>query len=302
MVNNPLVAFQEAMRAAGVFLAADAHITPDGQLHRARAADDKAGALSIWYNFHPDAPASGAAGNWRTGAKLTWCGKRLQSLSNAERETLRHRIEEDKRRAQEATEARHRDAAAKAVRIWKDSAPANPNHPYLLKKQIAPGIARMSRGALVLPVVDFSGALHGLQFVAEDGGKRFISGMAKQGHFIPSGGHPDGTRPLYIAEGHATACTLSALQPGVVVIAACDAGNLLSVATAARKRWSGIDLVICPDFDAIGHQKGQEAAEKARARILPCDKLPADMPKSCTDWNDWSAWRQSQRQGVQHGA
>ncbi|MHB1266671.1 MAG: hypothetical protein ACYCY2_03590 [Acidithiobacillus ferriphilus] len=38
MVNNPLVAFQEAMQAAGVFLAADTHITPDGQLHRARAA------------------------------------------------------------------------------------------------------------------------------------------------------------------------------------------------------------------------------------------------------------------------
>ncbi len=298
MVNNPLVAFQEAMRAAGVFLAADTHITPDGQLHRARAADDKAGALSIWYNFHADAPASGVAGNWRTGARLTWCGKRLSALTSAERETLRRRIEQERAEAQAETERRHADAAARALRIWTDSAPANPNHPYLLKKQIAPGIARMSRGALVLPVQDFSGALHGLQFIDEQGGKRFISGMAKAGHFIPAGGHPDGTRPLWIAEGHATACTLSALQPGVVVIASCDAGNLLSVATEARKRWPSVSLVVCPDFDAIGRQKGQEAAEKARAHILPCDKLPADMPKSCTDWNDWSAWRQSQRQRV----
>ncbi|MBU2846521.1 hypothetical protein HF923_12030 [Acidithiobacillus ferriphilus] len=298
MVNNPLVAFQEAMQAAGVFLAADAHITPDGQLHRARAADDKAGALSIWYNFHADAPASGVAGNWRTGARLTWCGKRLSALTSAERETLRRRIEQERAEAQAETERRHADAAARALRIWTDSAPANPNHPYLLKKQIQPGISRQHLGALVLPVADFSGALHGLQFIDEQGGKRFISGMAKQGHFIPTGGHPDGTRPLWIAEGHATACTLSALQPGVVVIASCDAGNLLSVATEARKRWSGIDLVICPDFDAIGRQKGQDAAIAARARILPCDKLPADMPKSCTDWNDWAAWRQSQRQGV----
>lgn len=298
MADNPLVAFQEAMQAAGVFLAADAHITPDGQLHRARAADDKAGALSIWYNFHADAPASGVAGNWRTGARLTWCGKRLSALTSAERETLRRRIEQERAEAQAETERRHADAAARALRIWTDSAPANPNHPYLLKKQIAPGIARMSRGALVLPVQDFSGALHGLQFIDEQGGKRFISGMAKAGHFIPAGGHPDGTRPLWIAEGYATACTLSALQPGVVVIAACDAGNLLSVATEARKRWPSVSLVVCPDFDDIGRQKGQEAAEKARAHILPCDKLPADMPKSCTDWNDWAAWRQSQRQGV----
>lgn len=295
MVNNPLVAFREAMRASGVFLAADAHITPDGQLHRARAADDKAGALSIWYNFHPDAPASGAAGNWRTGARLTWCGKRLSALTASERIEIARRITEDRKRAQEGAEARHRDAAAKAVRIWADAAPASPNHPYLVKKQIAPGIARQSGASLVLPVADFSGALHGLQFIDEQGGKRFISGMAKQGHFIPSGGTPSPDRPLWIAEGHATACTLSALQPGVVVIAACDAGNLLSVATEARKRWSGIDLVVCPDFDAIGRQKGQEAAEKARARIVKPDRLPSDLPAWVSDWNDWQQFR---RQGV----
>jgi len=294
MASSPIADFQEAMRAAGVFLAADAHITPDGQLHRARAADDKPGALSIWYNFHPDAPASGAAGNWRTGARLTWCGKRLQSLTASERALLSQRIEQDRKRAQEAQEARHRDAAAKAARIWADAAPASPRHPYLERKGIAPGIARQSGASLVLPVVDFSGALHGLQFVAEDGGKRFISGMAKAGHFIPSGGTPSPDRPLWIAEGHATACTLGTLQPGAVVIAACDAGNLLSVATEARKRWSGIDLVVCPDFDAIGRQKGHEAAIAARARILP---LPVDLPASCTDWNDWSAWRQE----VAHG-
>ena len=295
MQSDPLVAFQEAMRAAGVFLAADAHITPDGQLHRARAADDKAGALSIWYNFHPDAPASGAAGNWRTGAKLIWCGKRLSALTASERAEIARRITEDRKRAQEATEARHRDAAAKAVRIWRDAAPASPDHPYLTRKQIAPGIARQSGGALVLPVVDFTGTLHGLQFIDEQGQKRFISGMAKQGHFIPSGGTPSPDRPLWIAEGHATACTLSTLQPGVVAIAACDAGNLASVATEARKRWPSLDIVVCPDFDAIGRQKGQEAAEKARTRILKPDRLPSDLPAWVSDWNDG---RESQRQGV----
>jgi putative DNA primase/helicase len=292
MVNNPLVAFQEVMRASGVFLAADAHIIPDGQLHRARAADDKAGALSIWYNFHPDAPASGAAGNWKTGARLTWCGKRLSALTASERALLSQRIEQDRRRAQEAQEARHAAASAKAIRIWTDAAPASPNHPYLLKKQIAPGIARMSRGALVLPVVDFSGALHGLQFIDEQGGKRFISGMAKQGHFIPTGKAPDGTRPLYIAEGWATAATIQAMRPNVCTIAACDAGNLPSVATAARRTWGGVPIVIAPDFDKVGQEKGREACTQVGGHWLP---TPADLPTSCTDWNDW---RQFQRQGV----
>ena len=65
----------------------------------------------------------------------------------------------------------HRDAAARALRIWTDSAPASPDHPYLTRKQIAPGIARQSGASLVLPVVDFAGTLHGLQFIAEDGKK-----------------------------------------------------------------------------------------------------------------------------------
>ena len=296
MVNNPLVAFQEAMQAAGVFLAADTHITPDGQLHRARAADDKAGALSIWYNFHPGAPCSGVAGNWRTGARLTWCSKRLSALTSAERETLRRRIEQERAEAQAETERRHADAAARALRIWTDSAPASPAHPYLVRKGIAPGIARQHLGALVLPVADFSGALHGLQFIDAEGGKRFISGMAKAGHFIPTGGHPDGTRSLWIAEGHATAATLQAMRPQVCTIAACDAGNLRSVATEARRRWPALDIVIAGDFDSVGTAKGKDAAIAARAHILP---PPTVIPSGCSDWNDVASAR---RQGVNHGA
>ena len=297
MVNNPLVAFQEAMRAAGVFLAADAHITPDGQLHRARAADDKAGALSIWYNFHPDAPASGAAGNWRTGARLTWCGKRLQSLTTAERETLRHRIEEDKRRAQEATEARHRDAATRALRVWADAAPANPDHPYLTRKQIAPGIARQSGASLVLPVHDFSGALHGLQFIQPDSSKRFISGMRKAGCFTPVNGMPSPDARLLICEGWATGQTLAALSPGAVVLAALDAGNMQAVACEARRLFPALDIVICADLGEIGMTKAKAAAIASRAKwIWP--HLPDDAPAWVNDFNDWSAWRTSQRQGV----
>ena len=296
MVNNPLVAFQEAMCAAGVFLAADAHITPDGQLHRARAADDKAGALSIWYNFHPDAPASGAAGNWRTGAKLTWCGKRLSALTASERALLSQRIEQDKRRAQEATEARHRDAAAKAIRIWTDAAPASPRHPYLERKGISPGIARQSGGALVLPVVDFSGALHGLQFIAEDGGKKFLSGMAKQGHFIPVTGMPSPDARLLICEGWATGQTLAALSPGAVVLAALDCGNMQAAACEARRRFPALDIVICADLGEIGMTKAKAAAVASRAKwIWP--HLPDDAPAWVNDFNDLQIWRQE----VAHG-
>ncbi len=287
-MNNPVEQFRAALADAGVILAAGSQIIPDGKLHRARAAADKSGQRTAWYRLHLDAPVAGAGGDWRQGISTRWTAKRQTAMSATERAILRERIERERKEAQAEQEARHKEAAHRAACIWANAAPASTGHPYLTRKGITPGIARMSRGALVLPVVDFSGALHGLQFIDEQGGKRFISGMAKAGHFIPAGGHPDGTRPLWIAEGYATACTLSALQPGAVVIAAADCGNLLSVATEARRRWPALSIVVCPDFDAVGRQKGQEAAEKARALILP---PPAEIPEGCTDWNDWANHR-----------
>lgn len=284
------------MQAAGIELAAGQSVTPDGRLHRARAADDKAGALSIWYNMHPDSPASGAAGNWRTGARLTWCGKRQSSLTPAERQELARRIEQDRRRVEQEQAARHAEAARTARRIWDRAEPASPSHAYLQRKGIAPGVARQLDGLLLLPVYDFDGALHGLQFIDETGGKRFSSGMSKRGHFIPTAGLPDGSRPLWIAEGYATASTLAALKPEVCHLAALDCGNLAAVALAARKRWPKLRIVIAGDFDAVGRQKAKEAAEQARALLLP---PPAVIPPNCTDWNDIYTAR---RQGVQHGS
>ncbi|MCR2831231.1 toprim domain-containing protein [Acidithiobacillus ferrooxidans] len=291
-MNDHRTEFFNALQSGGVGPASPSALVADGLLHRHRIEGDKPGSLNGWHVLHLDSPASGAGGSWKAAHSVKWCSKRLSALTASERALLSQRIEQDRKRAQEAQEARHRDAAAKAIRIWTDAAPASPDHPYLLKKQIMPGIARQSGASLVLPVVDFSGALHGLQFIDEQGGKRFISGMAKQGHFIPTGKAPDGTRTLYIAEGWATAATIQAMRPNVCTIAACDAGNLPSVATAARRTWGGVPIVIAPDFDKVGQEKGREACTQVGGHWLP---TPADLPTSYTDWNDW---RQFQRQGV----
>ena len=287
-MNDHRIEFFNALHAAGVAPASLPELVADGLLHRHRIEDDKPGSLNGWHVMHLDSPASGAGGSWKAGHSVKWCSKRQSALTASERAEIARRITEDKRRAQEATEARHKDAAARALRVWADAAPANPDHPYLTRKQIAPGIARQSGASLVLPVQDFTGQLWGLQFIQPDGSKRFISGMAKKGHFIPTGGHPDGNRPLWIAEGHATAATIQAMRPNVCTIAACDAGNLHGVAIEARKRWPSVSLVVCPDFDAIGTTKGVDAAIAARARLLP---PPAMIPEGASDWNDWANHR-----------
>ena len=286
--------FMAALSAGGIELAKGERITPDGRLHRVRLATDKAGQRTGWYRLHPDEPPAGVAGDWRTGCRVNWCSKRPERLTPAERETLRRRIEREQAEREAEERARHREAAKRGKWAWEHAKPANLAHEYLQRKGLAPGIARQRGDALVLPVLDFSGYLRGVQYIRPDGTKRFIVGMAKAGAYIPAATRPDGTRPLWIAEGWGTACALQAMRPEVCCIAGLDAGNLASVGAEARKRWPALDIVVCPDFDEVGRQKGKEAAEKARARVLP---PPAAVPPGCTDWLDI---RNAKRQGVKH--
>lgn len=291
-MTDIIAQFLDALAAGGIELAPGQSITPDGKLHRVRLATDKAGQRTGWYRLHQDAPPAGVAGDWRTGCRVSWCSKRPERLTPAERDRLRQRIEREQAEREAEEWARHREAAKRGKWAWEHATPASPSHEYLQRKGIAPGIARQRGDALVLPVLDFSGYLRGVQYIRPDGQKRFIAGMAKAGALIPAATRPDGTRALWVAEGWGTACALQAMRPQVCCIAGLDAGNLASVATEARKRWPALDIVIAHDFDSVGRQKGREAAIAARAKVLP---PPATVPPGCTDWLDV---RNAKRQGV----
>ncbi|MBU2760582.1 toprim domain-containing protein [Acidithiobacillus sulfurivorans] len=297
MGNNPIAAFRDALAAAGVILHQSETIRADGVLHRARSADDKAGKVSCWYRLHLDAPVAGAGGSWKSGASVRWCSKRESALTAKERAELAARILRERAEAQAETERRHKDAARRALRVWNDSAPAAARHPYLERKGIAPGIARQSGPSLVLPVQGFTGKLWGLQFINEQGGKRFLSGMKKSGCFIRTGDMPAPDGRLIVCEGWATGQTLAALSPGACVIAGLDAGNLQAVATEGRRLFPALDMVIAADLGEVGLSKAKSAAIASRSRwIWP--SLPADAPAWVNDFNDWHAWRKCLRQAV----
>ncbi|WP_308389692.1 toprim domain-containing protein [Acidithiobacillus sp. AMEEHan] len=293
-MNDPRLELFHTLQAAGVAPASPAELVPDGNLHRHHVEGDRRGTRNGWHVLHLDPPASGAGGSWKTGARVNWCAKHFRTLNHVELAILRRRIEQERATAQTEREAQHYEAAKRGAWVWKHARPAARNHDYLRRKGLEPGIARQRGDALVLPVLDFPGYLRGVQYIRPDGQKRFLSGMKKAGAFIPVAEKPDGKLQLWIAEGWATACALQALRPLVCVIAGLDAGNLQAVATEARRRWPALDIVLCPDFDSVGLRKAREAAERARAKILP---PPAEIPPGCTDWNDFMA---SRRQGVTH--
>ena len=179
----------------------------------------------------------------------------------------------------------HAQAAERALQIWEAAKPAGPGHGYLRRKRVDPHGAREYRGLLVLPVVDFARGLWSLQFIAPDGGKTFLKGSRKASNHIPVH-EPDAPERLLLCEGWATGATLAEHEPGAMVLAAIDAGNLKPVAVGARRRWPALDLVICGDSDPAGTEAANRAARAAGALVA----FPEFPPGTTgTDFNDLGA-------------
>ncbi|BBF66701.1 MULTISPECIES: toprim domain-containing protein [Acidithiobacillus] len=254
---------------------------------------DKPGTRNGYWRGFSDGRPAGIFGSWKTGQTHHWVHG-ASTATDADRE----RIRAIQREREQEQEARHAAASAKAISIWADAAPADPAHPYLQRKGVAPGIARQRGDMLILPIVDFPGPLRGIQTISPTGEKRFTKGMHKQGGFIPvNGKKPEPGKRLLICEGWATGQSLAALSPEAVVLAALDCGNLQAVAVEARRRFPQIDLVVAADADEIGMAKAKAAAVASHAKwIWP--RFPKDAPEGLSDFNDWSVWRKSQ--GVAH--
>ncbi len=185
----------------------------------------------------------------------------------------RELIERAKRQEQAERERRHADAADRARTLWERAQPAT-SHGYLTAKGIKPYGARTLSGLLALPVQDFDGQIHSLQFIAGDGGKKLLSGGQKKGRFISV--RWTGADRLLICEGFATGASLAEIEQGSDVLAAIDAGNLLHVACEARRRFPGREIVICADNDPVGVEKAHAAAAASRALVAIPETEGAD--------------------------
>ncbi|MEJ1402428.1 MAG: toprim domain-containing protein [Candidatus Sedimenticola sp. (ex Thyasira tokunagai)] len=282
--------FRDAIRAAG--LEPPDAIEP-GRLHRFPGNGKRPSNRAGWCLLFDDG-RGGCFGDWSTGLSETWQAKRDKPYSRAERAAFARRVEEAKRQSETERYARQDDAAKRAATIWNAANPAPGNHPYLIRKHIQPHGARIHKGALTLPVTDFTGRLTSLQFIAADGGKLLLSGGRKRGCFIPVAGDKKNPSRVIICEGWATGCTLAEDKSTALVLAAIDAGNLESVAVSVRRCWPSDELVIAGDDDRL--TAGNPGASKAKAAaiasgaLLALPQWPEDAPEHLTDFNDLAVW------------
>lgn len=176
-----------------------------------------------------------------------------KAMTPEQMQALRARIAEDKKRAEAAQRERNEKAATRARAGWSKCLPVGESD-YLKRKGVEGfGVRFSARGNMVIPMLDTSSRIHGLQViyaVKKDGRDKdfWPIGLAKKGHFFLIGGIPD--KVLLIAEGYATAASLH-MATGHPVAVAFDAGNLMPVAQALHERYPRTKILICADDDYL---------------------------------------------------
>ena len=285
-MNDALSQFRDAIRAGG--LEPPDTIEP-GKLHRFPGVGKNRGNTAGWCKLFDDG-LGGCFGDWSTGLTENWQAQREKPFSQTERAAFVRRVEETRKRAEMERQQQVADAAKKAVSIWNVATPANDDHPYLIRKGISANGSRLYKGALVIPVRS-GGELCSLQFIAEDGNKRFLSGGRVTGGYY-SIGTIKGAKALCIAEGFATGASIHQAT-GHPVAVAFNAGNLEPAAKVMRRKLPDLPMVICADDDAT--TEGNPGVTKANMAALVIDARVAaplfgeQRPEGGTDFNDMAA-------------
>ena len=199
------------------------------------------------------------------GVLPAWTGTRREPTL-AEREAIRRAEAEREREQQE----RWRNAAGIARQRMAQAGPADPAHPYLVRKRIAPERLRQEGDRLLVPMADESGTVWNMQAIGPDGFKMFAKGGRTKGLFWWAGKPAD---RLVIGEGMATVAAVRRAT-ALPVVAAMNCHNLPAVAAAIRARRPDLALIIAADDDAPGHEAARRAAEITGAAIA-IPELPA---------------------------
>lgn len=264
-------ALSDALAAYGVTGLA---IRADSDVHRFDTADKAKGNRNGWY-VCPSLEVA-VYGFWHTGEQHTvTTGGKADPAAAAEA-----RLAAQRAREQRDTERRQQQAktAEQARRWWAAAGAADPGHPYLTKKRLAPHSLRQRDSMLLVPLF-FDGDLVNLERIFPDGAKRPLFGGRAKG-VAGLVGKLAGAERVLVAEGWATAAALCEAMALPVVVAR-NADNLEAVARRLRQRLpDNVAITLAADDDRF--TDGNPGATKARLAALAIGAKVL-MPTFCAD-------------------
>jgi putative DNA primase/helicase len=294
---DPRAEFAAVLRSIGAVVDGK-HPIMNGETQRIAATDDKRGDLTIFYVAHSDGVPNGYAENNRTKEVVRWkaTGQHLSAETKAD---LLAQAEQKRYSRKQAEREMHEATASRLAEDLRVKLSSGDQIQYHRRKQIeaTPG-APSRNGDVLVPGYDVDGKLWTVQYIQEDGKKRFAKDSRKNGCFhvvVAQNGASAlqkiaSSQVVVIAEGYATAATIAKYGKAAVV-AAYDSGNLLSVATAIHERYPDKAIVIAGDDDLhVQNNPGREkawAAAKAVAGVAIFPNFSAEQrEKGFTDFND----------------
>lgn len=236
-----MMAFAEFARAHGLLIE---RVIADGRVHRCGTVE------------HPRKRNGAYAFDGETGFVQAWDAHE-QAIAYRPERAVRRVVPRDMT-AVIAQERRRRAAAAmKAMEIIKTA--RYDCHPYLARKGFAGHKTLIAEdGRIALPmrdVLEYPAVLNSVQWIDDDGNKKFLPGGKAKGSIFQIGRN---TPMTWLCEGYATGLTLgdalrSMYQQGRVIVT-FSAGNLAYVAGLIKG-----PRFIFADHDASG--TGQKVAE-----------------------------------------
>jgi antirestriction protein ArdC/phage/plasmid primase-like uncharacterized protein len=294
---DPRAEFAEVLRSIGGIIEGE-HPIMDGKGHRLATEKDKRGEAAIFYRAYLDGVANGYAENNRTKEVRRWKA-RGQVLSADQRSEL---LAEAKKKRNERDHQELKRFEATATRLSAEllslSFSGLQKTPYHEAKGIEPlAGAAVRNGDLLVPGYDVKEKLWTIQYIREDGTKRFAKDSRKQGcfHVVDAATAAVGLEKLsksaviVVAEGYATAATV-AKYGKVPAVAAFDSGNLLAVAKALHERWPDKQVMIAGDDDHKlennpGRRKALEASIAVNGLVVFPNFTVEQREKGLTDFN-----------------
>lgn len=210
-------------------------------------------------------------------------------LNPAERERIRQQQQANAEADHQRTEQRHRITANRAASVMVDTRPGvslylegKTLHGVsvpLTQHVIAVAELTFQPGSMVVPLQNEVGELVNVQLINAQGEKCYLPGGQKQRAFH----RIEGGELVAVVEGYATGLSAH-LTTGATVYCAMDAGNLLAVATIARRQHSEAQILLCGDNDeGTPSNPGKSKAEQAAATVGGLVALPP----VAGDWNDY---------------
>lgn len=299
---TPREEFGETLRNLGCVVEGE-HPVMDGKSHRIRVEGDREEAQSGFYVGHMDGRPAGYIKNNRTGEELRWKSQGA-FLSTQDRAAFKAACER-KQAERAAAQLREQENTAQRVAGQLHGMRENVSTPYLEKKGLGArkGVFLAEDGKTTcIPAFDADGKLWTMQYIQEDGTKRFAKNGRKEGCFTVVGGGMDALRnapAIVIAEGYATAGSIS---DGIAapVVAAFDSGNLMAVAKALHDKYPDKAVIVAGDDDQhlldnpkvsrnVGREKAEMAAEAVGGKAVFPIFAPGEREKDragFTDFND----------------